>query len=139
MLVGGLLLGPALGATAMAAYLLAGIAGLPMFVGGAGITYLFGPTGGYLLAFPAAAAATGALAQRVSGTGLRRAAGLGGAAAAGSLIVFMGGWAQLSLYLGSAGAAVSAGVLPFLPGSVAKIAVAVAVAMKFASPSRRSH
>ncbi|MEX1181691.1 MAG: biotin transporter BioY [Gemmatimonadota bacterium] len=138
VLLAGLLLGPALGASAMAAYLLAGMAGLPMFVGGGGVAYLFGPTGGYLLAFPAAAAVTGALAARVSGDGITRAAGLALAATVGSIIVFIGGWAQLSLYLGDAGAAVTAGVVPFLAGSVAKIAVAVAIALKLGRPSASS-
>jgi biotin transport system substrate-specific component len=39
----------------MTAYLAAGMAGLPVFAGG-GLAYLFGPTGGFLLAFPVAAA-----------------------------------------------------------------------------------
>src|SRR5690606_40864442 len=54
VLLSGMLLGPALGAAAQTAYLAAGAAGLPVFTAGLGVPYLFGPTGGYLLAFPAA-------------------------------------------------------------------------------------
>ena len=52
LIVGGLL-GLRLGAASMATYLLAGVAGLPVFapVGAFGIARLIGPTGGYLLAF----------------------------------------------------------------------------------------
>src|SRR6266446_3388131 len=61
LLVGGLL-GAPLGALSMIMYLAMGAAGLPVFtptVPLVGIARLFGPTGGYLLAYPIAAYATG--------------------------------------------------------------------------------
>src|SRR5256714_13643622 len=61
LLVGGLLGGP-LGALSMILYLAMGAAGLPVFtptVPLIGVARLFGPTGGYLLAYPIAAYATG--------------------------------------------------------------------------------
>src|SRR5208283_308394 len=48
----GLLLGSRRGAAALALYLLEGAIGLPVFSMGAGIAYLLGPTGGFLIAYP---------------------------------------------------------------------------------------
>src|SRR5882762_10740738 len=65
LLVGGLL-GARLGAMSMVLYLALGIAGLPVFtptVPLLGIARLLGPTGGYLLAYPVAAFAVGALVR----------------------------------------------------------------------------
>jgi len=54
VLLTGALLGSRLGAMAMIAYLIEGASGLPFFAGGmAGLAHLLGPTGGYLIAFPA--------------------------------------------------------------------------------------
>ena len=64
VLVVGDLLGAGGGAAALVLYLAAGAAGLPVFAGGAaGAIHLLGPTGGYLLAFPVAAAVTGRLSR----------------------------------------------------------------------------
>lgn len=140
VLLAGMLLGPVLGASAMAAYLAAGAAGLPVFVAGGGMAYLAGPTGGYLLAFPAAAAITGLLAARAQqsaardGSEIARAVGLTLAAVAGTIAVFLGGWAQLSFFTG-AETAFYTGVVPFLLGGVAKIAVAVVVTMRMRRPA----
>src|SRR5437867_4385357 len=63
LLVGGLL-GPQLGALSLILYLAMGAAGLPVFtptVPLVGVARLFGPTGGYLLAYPVGAYAVGAL------------------------------------------------------------------------------
>src|ERR1700720_4515112 len=63
LIVGGLLR-PALGASSLVLYLLFGAAGLPVFTpfGLPGVARLIGPTGGYLLAYPLAAAIVGRLA-----------------------------------------------------------------------------
>src|SRR2546422_5965376 len=64
VLLTGALLGSRLGAMAMIAYLIEGASGLPFFAGGTGgLAHLLGPTGGYLIAFPAAAFITGAFAE----------------------------------------------------------------------------
>src|SRR3977135_2617902 len=64
VLLTGALLGSRLGAMAMIAYLIEGASGLPFFYGGTGgLQHLLGPTGGYLVAFPAAAFVTGAFAE----------------------------------------------------------------------------
>ncbi len=61
----GLLLGPVWGAFSLVLYLLVGVAGAPVFAGGsAGYGALVGPTGGYLVSFPVAAALIGAVVHR---------------------------------------------------------------------------
>ena len=68
VLVSSAALGSRLGLTAQVAYLAAGIAGLPVFAPSAqlpgGALRLFGPTGGYLVAYPIAAYVTGFLSER---------------------------------------------------------------------------
>ncbi len=63
-----LALGSRLSVAAVFAYLAQGAAGLPVFTGTppavAGLAYLIGPTGGFLVGFALAAAVTGALADR---------------------------------------------------------------------------
>jgi len=61
----GLLLGPLWGGFAMLVYVLVGIAGAPIFAsGGAGLGYVLGPTGGFLVGFVLAAVLVGAVAHR---------------------------------------------------------------------------
>ena len=64
LLVMSMLLGwrSALGATTL--YLFQGAIGLPVFAHGAGLVYLFGPTGGYLFGFILASFIVGFLAER---------------------------------------------------------------------------
>ena len=58
--IAGMLLGPRRGILAVLLYVLAGVAGAPVFAGGrAGLGVLFGPTGGYLAGFAAMAAICG--------------------------------------------------------------------------------
>lgn len=128
VLMSGLLLGARLGAASQAAYLAAGMMGLPVFAGGMGVAYLFGPTGGYLLAFPVAAAVAGGVAAQVRGQGIARAVGLAAAAVLATLVVYAGGWAQLVVWTGDASAAFRLGVLPFLAGDAAKVVIAAILA-----------
>jgi biotin transport system substrate-specific component len=67
VLLAGAVLGPRLGFVSMVEYLAAGAAGLPVFAYGGGPAALLGPTGGYLIGFPLAAAVVGALACRGAG------------------------------------------------------------------------
>src|SRR4051812_32181699 len=68
VLLGGAALGSRLGLAAQVVYLLAGIAGLPVFAASPvlpqGVLRLLGPTGGYLMSYPLAAFLTGLLAER---------------------------------------------------------------------------
>lgn len=108
VLLAGWMLGPRLAAASQGAYLAAGAAGLPVFAAGGGLAYLLGPTGGYLLAYPAAAAVAGLAASRDAGW-LRQAAALAG----GVAVIHAGGAAWLAAVAGHE-AALAAGVLPFL-------------------------
>ncbi len=61
----GIVLGPLWGGFALALYVLAGVAGAPVFSNGsAGLGYVFGPTGGFLLGFLLAAVVIGAVVHR---------------------------------------------------------------------------
>ena len=123
VLLVGAALGARRGAAALALYLIEGAAGLPFFAGGmAGASYLLGPTGGYLLAFPLAAYVTGLAADRGWDRNGRTTAL---AMSLGSAVLFAGGLAWLSLFVGWERVWV-AGLFPFLPGAVIKIAVASA-------------
>lgn len=123
VLLSGVVLGPRLGAASMALYLAVGAAGAPVFsAGGAGLPWLLGPTGGYLLAMPAAAFVAGLLARDDAGVA-RRAAGL--VLAVG--LIYVGGVSQLVLLGGlDVTAAVAAGVVPFLLGDAIKIGIVLA-------------
>ena len=66
VLLAGAVLGPLRGFLAVLLYLALGLAGLPVFSGGAaGFGVLAGPTAGYLVGFPLAAALTGYLVTRL--------------------------------------------------------------------------
>lgn len=130
VLMSGLLLGPALGAAAQTTYLMAGVAGMPVFAAGLGLPYLFGPTGGYLLAFPAAAAVAGAVAARAQSGSLRGIALLTLAGVLATLTVYAGGVAQLTLLAGDPVNAFRLGVLPFLFGDLMKLVIAVMLALR---------
>jgi biotin transport system substrate-specific component len=61
----GLLLGPLWGGFALLLYIVVGLAGAPVFSnGGAGIGYVLGPTGGFLIGFLIAAVVVGAIVHR---------------------------------------------------------------------------
>jgi biotin transport system substrate-specific component len=125
------LLGSRRGTIAVVLYLLEGMAGLPVFapIGLPGPARFFGPTAGYLLAYPPAAFVAGWLAERTAGIWFMRFAGLRltGALVAGDGIIFLGGcfWLAIGAGLGW-GHALYAGLLPFLPGETMKIALIVA-------------
>jgi biotin transport system substrate-specific component len=120
--VGGLL-GAALGGSALVLYLALGLLGLPVFAGGsAGLLHVLGPTGGYLLAFPAAAAVAG----RLAGERPRLGPVLLGCAL-GMLVIHAGGAAQLAILGGDAGLALRVGFVPFLTGDLLKVGLAAAV------------
>jgi biotin transport system substrate-specific component len=123
VLLVGALLGSRRGAMSLAAYWLQGIAGLPVFAGGgSGPAYAFGPTGGYLAGFVAAAFVTGWLAERGWDRRLITAAL---AMVAGNLAIYACGVTWLSACVGAE--ALALGLLPFLVGDALKIALATAL------------
>ena len=116
----GALLGSRLGAMSAALYLFQGAIGLPVFVYGAGPAYLFGPTGGYIFGFVAAAYITGWLAERGWDRKVHTTAA---AMVAGSAAIYIAGLAQLSLYTGASNA-LAAGFYPFIITDLLKVALA---------------
>ena len=135
-----LLAGAALGARrallAQVLYLVEGASGLPVFAGGTGGLLVFaGPSAGYLVAFPLAAAATGALAER----GWDRSFGTTLLAMlAGSAVILVSGLAVLSHFVRDQ-RLLAAGLLSFLPGDVLKAVTAALVlptAWRFANGQR---
>ena len=134
VLLVGAWLGPAMGAASLALYLALGAAGLPVFAAGgvAGAARLFGPTGGYLLAYPAAAALVGQLVG--SGRSWLR---LSTALLAGLALIYLGGVSQLAVLTGDLGRAVQLGSLPFLPFDLVKLLLLGLVLRRFA-PSFRA-
>ena len=124
VVLAGLLIGPLDAAAAMVLYLVAGAAGAPVFapMGAPGLARLLGPTGGYLLAYPVAAAVAGWL-----GAGRERFVARLVAAIAGILVLYLGGLSQLSIITGSLTAAAVIGVLPFVAADLLKAIVAAAL------------
>ena len=131
LIVGGLL-GSGLGAASMAVYLLAGMAGLPVFAPGGllGIARLLGPTGGYLLAFPVAAAVVGWLSRPTVPLSYRPI-GVALGVVLGFLAIHLGGVAQLAIITGDVTTAFVWGSLPFLAGDLMKLLLAGLVVWRF--------
>jgi biotin transport system substrate-specific component len=124
VLLSGAVLGARRAFAAQCLYLLEGACGLPFFAGGAaGLAWLVGPTGGYLIAFPFAALITGVLAERAWD---RKPITMFFTMLAGSVIIFVLGLAQLSRFVPGA-ALLSAGLLPFIPGDILKSLLAAGV------------
>jgi biotin transporter BioY len=121
----GALLGSRLGAMALIAYIVEGCFGLPFFANGAGsIAVLLGPTGGYLVSFPAAAYITGAFAEQGWDRKFITAAA---AMAIGSVLILVAGWSWLMVLRTPPVAAFNVGVKPFIIGDVIKVLLAAAV------------
>lgn len=124
VLLTGALLGSRLGAMAMVAYLIEGASGLPFFYGAhGGIAHLFGPTGGYLIAFPAAAYLTGVFAEHGWDKHFLTAAA---AMTIGSALILLSGWLVLSRFM-PASVAFHKGVTELIIGDIIKIILAAAV------------
>lgn len=129
VLLSGGALGAYFGALSMVVYVLIGLMGFPVFARGqSGLGALAGPTGGYLAGFILCAVVVGVLVR------VRRSPGLPWyclAMAAGTLAIYACGMAHLCLVLRvPAETAFAVGVLPFVPGDVAKVVAAAAVARK---------
>jgi len=133
VLVVGAVLGTRLGTATVVAYLAAGALGLPLFTpGGApGVLRFAGPTGGYLLAYPMAAAVAGIVAG-----GAPRFPRAALAAALGLAVVHVGGLAQLVLLTGDWEAAARLGTLPFLLGDGVKVVIAGLLVARLTAPLR---
>ncbi|ORC36653.1 hypothetical protein B4O97_06195 [Marispirochaeta aestuarii] len=131
VILSGLFLGPLWGSLSVLIYLLLGALGLPVFSAGGGFAVFLGPTGGYLLGYPAGSFLAG-LISRINPkrlTVLLLSAGLGTA------VIYLLGVPWLIWRISAAtGEGVSLarglliGMVPFIPGDVLKITAAAIVA-----------
>jgi biotin transport system substrate-specific component len=131
------LAGARLGVLIVALYLAEGLLDLPVFAGtparGIGLAYMVGPTGGYLVGYLLAALLVGLAAEsRPKGRPLR----LFGAMALALVVIYAFGAAWLARTVGW-NAAVTAGVVPFLLGDLAKLVLAFVLVAGFARAKPR--
>jgi biotin transport system substrate-specific component len=121
VLLAGALLGPRNGALSQLLYLGLGVSGAPVFATGSfGLATLIGPTGGYLLAFPVAAALTGYVV-RFHRTLLWSFLAM----TSGALVIFLCGTVQLySVVFKDWSAAFNAGFLIFSWWDMLKLSAA---------------
>ena len=136
----GMTLGSRLGFIVVAAYVLEGMMGLPVFANtparGTGLAYLMGPTGGYLIGFCAAAYVAGWLAERGYGRELFAAVLVN---IIGTLIILAMGYAWLAHLIGPV-KAYAAAVHPFLLSSPLKSGLGAGLAVLIArSPLKQLH
>jgi len=136
VLLGGLALGARLALSSQILYLLAGVAGLPVFAASGtlppGALRLLGPTGGYLLSYPIAALLVGYLAERGFD---RRYLTSVLAMAAGLVMIYASGVTWLGVFArtpaGSTAiglqAALTAGVYPFFVADLLKLVAAAGI------------
>ncbi len=138
VILSGAVLGSRLGAAAQMAYLAAGIAGLQVFAPSLvlppGAGRLLGPTGGYLLAYPMAAFVAGYLAERGFDRSFLRASV---ALLAGLAMIYVGGFAWMTRFAPSLGAAFAQGIAPFIVADLVKVAIAAAALPRAARFIRR--
>jgi biotin transport system substrate-specific component len=125
VLLTGALLGSRLGAIAMIVYLTEGVIGLPFFYGGTGgISHILGPTGGYLVAFPAAAFITGAFAE--NGWDKRFFTAVA-AMTVGSSVILLAGWSWFAIVTHTPPlVSFQVSVAKLIPGDIIKILLAAA-------------
>ena len=132
----GLLLGPRYGALSQAIYVVVGAVGVPVFAQfSGGLAVILGPTGGYLVSYPVAAAVAGLAARAARDASRRRAlwtSFLWGCAGLAVIYAFGATWLSVVTDLPLA-VALGQGVLIFLPFDLIKVALAALVAVAAAA------
>jgi biotin transport system substrate-specific component len=125
VLLSGLVLGARLGFLSQLVYVVMGAVGLPVFAGfQGGFAVLYGPTGGYIAAFPIAAFIAGYVAEKTG-----KKSGMLGGSLVGVGVIYLLGWLRLGLFLGGYfHRALLLGVLPFVPLDIGKAALAALIA-----------
>ena len=120
-------LGMKLGTLSCLIYLLLGLVGLPVFSGGsAGAAKLFGPTGGYLVGYLFLALIAGAFVGRYTENKWKSIAFAALGMVLGTMVLYALGTAWLAYSAGmDFQAALWAGVIPFNPGDLVKMVIAV--------------
>jgi biotin transport system substrate-specific component len=132
VILSGLLLGVRHGALAQAVYVLVGAIGVPVFAGfTGGLGHVFGPTGGYLISYPIAAAVAGLAAKSVTGDSRSRELWFGffwGCAGLAVIYAFGATWLAVISDLTPTEAIVT-GILPFVIIDLIKVGLAALVAV----------
>lgn len=136
IITAGLLGGKRIGLSAVAVYLAAGAAGLPVFSGGTGgIAHLVGPTGGFLFG--------SLISVLIAGTFSDISTGLTEDTRKATILLFLGAFlAAAAVYIPGLpwlkaatgltwAKTFSVGMIPFIPGDLLKAAAAAAVARIF--------
>ena len=125
----GLALGPATALAALMLYLAEGALGLPVFNPSplTGVAHLLGPNGGFLFAYPAAAALA-SMVYRGLRTRIQAFPAAAVAATLGTALVLLVGvcWLAVGLHLAPM-RAFMLGAAPFIPGEIVKIASAAGI------------
>lgn len=131
VMLSGVVLGARLGAVSQLAYLALGIAGASAFAWSPvllpGVARLLGPTGGFLLAFPLAAFACGALVARAEAP---RTLSVAAAMLAGTAVLHAIGWTWAFATL--SGTLASGAVAPFVVADAVKMLLAAPLAARVA-------
>lgn len=129
MNVAALLLGGPLAVVSQIIYVLMGVMGMPVFAGGkAGLGILFGPTGGYLFGFIIAAFVIGHVHRMKKNAG---AVWQIFSMVLGMLVIYVAGSIQLAwIAKMNIPQALIVGVVPFIPGDLIKIALAVLISSR---------
>ena len=121
VLVIGIAFGWKLGLATISLYLFEGAIGLPVFAAGGGIVYLIGPTAGYLYGMTIAAVVISYFADKgFSVSYIKTLISI----ILGSILIFALGVFYLGSIIGY-NKAIQAGLLPFIPSELFKIALAV--------------
>lgn len=127
-----ILLGWKKGTLSCLIYLLIGLVGIPVFSGfSAGPAKLFGPTGGYLIGYIFLVLISGWFIEKFPGKRIMYLCGM----ILGTAVCYALGTAWLAYEAEmTAQAALMAGVVPFIPGDLAKIVIALIIAPMIRNP-----
>lgn len=138
----GIVLGPYLGALSQLIYVLLGIAGVPLFTTGGGLSYLFHPTFGYLIGFILAPIVIGKVSESAKAPAFLR---IFGGCLLGILVIYAVGVPYLYIilrYVNHTGItflnALVIGFLVFLPGDLVKSALVALLGKKLVPILKRS-
>jgi len=132
VIMAGLMLGSKYGAASALTYLVLGLAGVPVFTGGGGITYVFRPSFGFIIGFVFAAFIAGYIVEKANNFDTKTIAV---AAFAGLAVMYVIGciymYFILNVYMGLEDRGISFvlmnGFLLFMPGEVAKMTLGAVI------------
>ncbi len=130
-------LGLKLGLISCVAYLLLGLAGLPVFTGfSGGFAKVAGPTGGYMLGYLFLAVTEGCFVDHFHGKKVPAVTGM----IAGTALLYLFGslWLAYQMRL-TFFEALAMGAIPYLPGDAAKIAIALTLGSAIRYTLRRGN